>query len=276
MEIWQAAILGLVQGLTEFLPVSSSGHIAFFNAIFSSTTGSTIDVTFFTIILHLGTLVAVLVVFWRDVIALFKKPFKTLGLLVLATIPAGIVGVVIEFCRLDDILLARNCVGIVLSVFFLVTAVLLFVTEIIAKRRENVLPLCIKTVLPMGAAQALAILPGISRSGSTICAGTLAGCNREDVAKFSFLMSIPVILGSFFVELALGLYKGEIQQNFSDYGATLGWGVAIGFIIAAVAGLFAIKVMLKAIKKANYKWFSLYLVLISVTSLILQFTVFNA
>ncbi|MDE6666996.1 MAG: undecaprenyl-diphosphate phosphatase [Clostridia bacterium] len=272
MEIWQAAILGLVQGLTEFLPVSSSGHVAFFNAIFDSK----VDVTFFTLILHLGTLVAVCVVFWRDIIALFKKPFKTLGLLVLASIPAAVVGVIIEFCKLDDILLARSCVGIVLSVFFLVTATLLFVTEIVAKRRESVLPLCIKTALPMGFAQAVAVLPGISRSGSTICAGTLAGCNREDVAKFSFLMSIPVILGGFLVELVLGLYKGEIQQNFADYGATLGWSVALGFIISALAGLFAIKVMLKVIKKANYKWFSLYLVLMSITSLILQFTVFNA
>ncbi len=272
MEIWQAAILGLVQGLTEFLPVSSSGHVAFFNAVFDTR----MDVMFFTIILHLGTLVAVCVVFWRDIIDLFKKPFKTLGLLVLATIPAAVVGVVIEVCGLDDILLARNCVGIVLCVLFLVTAVLLFVTELVAKRRESVLPLCLKTAMPMGVAQAFAVLPGISRSGSTICAGTLAGCNREDVAKFSFLMSIPVILGGFFVELALGLYKGEIQQNFIDYGATLGWSVAIGFILSAVAGLFAIKVMLKVIKKANYKWFSLYLVLISITSLVLHFTVFNA
>lgn len=275
MTIWQAAILGLVQGLTEFLPVSSSGHVAFFNAVFTSSGGGSIDVTFFTLILHLGTLVAVCAVFCKDIIALFKKPFKTLGLLALATIPAAIAGVVIEVCGLDDILLARSCVGIVLCVFFLVTAVLLFVTEIIAKRRENVLPLCIKTALPMGFAQAVAVLPGISRSGSTICAGTLAGCNREYVAKFSFLMSIPVILGGFLVELVLGLYKGEIQQNFTDYGATLGWSVAIGFIISAIAGLFAIKVMLKVIKKANYKWFSLYLVLISVTSLVLQFTVFN-
>lgn len=277
MEIWQAAFLGLVQGLTEFLPVSSSGHIAFYDAIFKGATGgSGIDVMFFTIILHLGTLVAVCAVFWKDIIALFKKPFKTLGLLVLASIPAAIVGVIIELCKLDDIILAPNCVGIVLCVFFLVTAVLLFVTEMIAKHRENVLPLCLKTAMPMGVAQALAVLPGISRSGSTICAGTLAGCNKEDVAKFSFLMSIPVILGSFFVELALGLYKGEIQQNFTDCGATLGWGVAIGFIISAVAGLFAIKVMLKVIKNANYKWFSLYLVLMSIASLVLQFTVFNA
>ena len=119
MEIWQAAILGLVQGLTEFLPVSSSGHIAFFNAVFNTDA----DVMFFTLILHLGTLVAVCVIFWKDIIALFKKPFKTLGLLVLATIPAAVVGVAIEFCGLDEILLARNCVGIVLCVFFLVTAV---------------------------------------------------------------------------------------------------------------------------------------------------------
>ena len=88
-------------------------------------------------------------------------------------------------------------------------------------------------------------------------------------------MSIPVILGSFIVELASGLYKGEIQQNFADGGATLGWSVALGFIISAIAGLFAIKVMLKVIKKANYKWFSFYLVLISVTSIILHFTWFN-
>ncbi|MDE5667831.1 MAG: undecaprenyl-diphosphate phosphatase [Clostridia bacterium] len=272
MEIWQAAILGLVQGLTEFLPVSSSGHIAFFNAVFNTDA----DVMFFTLILHLGTLVAVCVIFWKDIIALFKKPFKTLGLLVLATIPAAVVGVAIEFCGLDEILLARNCVGIVLCVFFLVTAVLLFVTEMVAKRRVNVLPLCIKTTVPMGVAQAFAVLPGISRSGSTICAGTLAGCNSDDVAKFSFLMSIPVILGGFLVELVLGLYKGEIQQNFTDYGATLGWSVALGFIISAIAGLFAIKVMLKIIRKANYKWFSLYLVIISIASLVLHFTVFNA
>ena len=89
-------------------------------------------------------------------------------------------------------------------------------------------------------------------------------------------MSIPIILGGFLVELVLGLYKGEIQQNFTDYGATLGWSVALGFIISAIAGLFAIKVMLKIIKKANYKWFSLYLVIISITSLVLHFTVFNA
>lgn len=271
MEIWQAAIFGLLQGLTEFLPVSSSGHIAFYSAVLNINT----DVVFFSLILHLGTLVAVCTVFFKDIIALFKKPFKNLGLLVLATIPAGVVGVVIELLDLDEILLARDCVGIVLCVFFLTTAVIMFLTEFFAKRRENLLPLSIKTAMPMGVAQAFAVLPGISRSGSTIFAGTLAGCNAEDVAKFSFLMSIPVILGGFIVELAMGLYQGEIQQNFVDGGATFGWSVAIGFIISALSGLFAVKFMLKVIKKANYKWFGLYLVLISITSLVLHFTVFT-
>ncbi len=273
MEIWQAVILGLVQGLTEFLPVSSSGHVAFFQGVFGVNDD---DIAlFFTIILHLGTLVAVCVVFWREILELFKKPYKTLGLLVLATIPAAVTGLIFELVDADKVLLSTENMGIVLAVFFTVTATVLFVTEIVVKRRENVLPLCLKTTLPMGFAQALAVLPGISRSGSTICAGTLAGCKSEDVAKFSFIMSIPVILGSFVVELFMGLKDGEIQQSFQTGGATLGWSVALGFIISAIAGLFAIKVMLKVIKKANYKWFSLYLILMAVTCLVLHFTYFN-
>jgi len=273
MEIWQAVILGLVQGLTEFLPVSSSGHIAFFQGIFGI---SESDIAlFFTIILHLGTLVAVCVIFWRDILDLFKKPFHTLGFLILATIPAGLAGILFKLLDLDAVLLSPQYMGIILCVFFFITATVLFVTEMVVKRRQNTLPLCFKTVIPMGLAQALAVLPGISRSGSTICAGTLAGCRSEEVAKFSFIMSIPVILGSFLVELVMGLKDGEIQQSFTDGGATLGWSVALGFIVSAIAGLFAIKVMLKVIKKANYKWFSLYLVLLSVTCLVLHFTYFN-
>lgn len=273
MEIWQAVILGLVQGLTEFLPVSSSGHIAFFQGVFGI---SEDDIAlFYTIILHLGTLVAVCIVFWRDILDLFKKPFNKLGYLVLATIPAGVAGVVFKLFDLDAVLLNPKYMGIILAVFFLITATVLFITERVVKRRQNTLPLCFKTVIPMGLAQAVAVLPGISRSGSTICAGTLAGCNSEDVAKFSFIMSIPVILGSFVVELFMGLKDGEIQQSFVDGGSALGWSVALGFIVSAIAGLFAIKVMLNAIKKANYKWFSLYLVLLSVTCLILHFTYFN-
>lgn len=272
MQIWQAVILGFVQGLTEFLPVSSSGHIAFLQGVFGINDSDT--ALFFTIILHLGTLVAVCSVFWRDILALFKKPFKTLGYLIIATVPAGITGILFKIFDLDDIFFGRY-MWVCLAVFFFSTAVLLLVTEIVAKRRENLLPLSFKTVIPMGLAQAVAVLPGISRSGSTICAGTLAGCQKEEVAKFSFIMSIPVILGSFIVELASGIASGEIGQSFSEGGATLGWSVALGFIVSAAAGLFAIKIMLKVIKKANYKWFSAYLTAMSVICIVLQFTVFR-
>ena len=264
MEIWQAIVLGFTQGLTEFLPVSSSGHLAFIMRVFGVSEGG----LFFSIILHLGTLVAVCTIYFKDIIALFKKPFKTLGFLIIASIPAAIVGFLLEDI-IDDKLLGSDYLGIILAVFFTVTATVLFVTEIFAKKRQNELPLCWRTVIPMGLAQAIAVLPGISRSGSTICAGTLAGGKSEEVAKFSFLMSIPVILGSFVVSLAKGLYKGDIQADFAANGSVYGWCIALGFIISAISGLFAIKVMLKVIQKANYKWFSLYLVLLAITCIIL-------
>ena len=265
MEIWQAVVLGLTQGLTEFLPVSSSGHLVFLQRIFGISEGG----LFFNIILHLGTLVAVCAVFWRDILALFKKPFHTFGFLVIASVPAAIVGFLLEDI-IDGWGQNFEYIGVLLAVFFVITASVLFATEMIAKKRQNELPLCWRTVIPMGLAQAVAVLPGISRSGSTICAGTLAGGKSEDIAKFSFLMSIPVILGSFVYSLIKGLVKGEIQQDFIDNGATYGWCIALGFIISALVGLFAVKIMLKAIQKANYKWFSLYLVLLAITCVVLQ------
>lgn len=269
MEIWQAIVLGLVQGLTEFLPVSSSGHLSFFQNVLGV---STSNAQFISLILHLGTLVAVCIIFFKDILSLFKKPFKTLGLLVLATIPAVILGVVAELLEIDYYFYDWQYAAILLCICFLVTAAVLYVTELIAKRRNNALPICLKTAIPMGLAQAFAILPGISRSGSTICAGTIAGGKSEDIAKFSFLMSIPVILGGFVLELGKGLIDGSLKSDFAANGATYGWAIALGFIVSAVAGLFAIKVMLKAIQKANYKWFSLYLVLIAITCIVLQCT----
>ncbi len=165
-------------------------------------------------------------------------------------------------------------VGVVLAVFFTFTAAVLFATEVFAKRRKRELPLCWRTTLPMGFAQAVAILPGVSRSGSTIAAGTFAGGTAEDVSRFSFLMSIPVILGSFAVELIKGIIDKEqgFAYSFEVAGPQFGWCIAIGLIVSTIAGLFAIKVMLAAIKKANYKWFSVYLVLLAITCVVLQCT----
>ena len=265
MEIWQSIVLGLTQGLTEFLPVSSSGHLVFLQRIFHISSGG----LFFNIILHLGTLVAVCAVFWKDIIDLFKKPYKTLLYLVVASIPAAIIGVLLED-TIDELGENFAYIGVLLAIFFLITASVLFATEIIAKRRKNELPLCWRTIIPMGLAQAVAVLPGISRSGSTICAGTLAGGKSEDIAKFSFLMSIPIILGSFVFSLIKNLANGKIQQDFIENSGSYGACIALGFIISAAVGLFAVKVMLKVIQKANYKWFSLYLLLLAIACIVLQ------
>lgn len=267
MQIWQAIVLGLSQGLAEFLPVSSSGHLIFLQRILNVNIGDA-DL-FFDIILHMGTLVAVCVIFWRDILDLFKKPFKTLLYLVVATIPAGVAGLLLDDV-IDEHIVQGAFVGIYLAVFFLLTAGFLLATEIYAKRRSKILPLSFRTTLPMGFAQAVALLPGISRSGSTIAAGTFAGGSSEDVSKFSFLMSIPVILGSFAVKLVKGVADGSLSSSFQSAGPNIGWCIAVGFAVSAIAGLFAIKVMLKVIKKADYKWFSLYLTLLAVVCVILH------
>ncbi len=255
-SVWKSIILGTVQGLTEFLPVSSSGHLSLLQRVLGFDLSG---MTFLNVMLHFGTLVAVVVVFWRDILALFKRPLKPLLMLVVATIPAGVVGLL---CNdgINDLFAGERGLAY-LAVCFAVTAAVMLVTETVAKRRKKHTPLGWSNTVPMGLAQALALFPGISRSGSTIAAGTVSGAKANDVAKFSFLMSIPVILGSFAVELK--------DVVFAESGYQIGTneivGTVIGVVFAAVSGFFAIKVMMKVIGKANYKWFSLYLVLLSLT-----------
>lgn len=255
--IWKSGVLGIVQGLTEFLPVSSSGHLTFLQ-ILGVNFGEGMTM-FINILMHLGTLVAVVIVFWRDILALFKKPFKTLFMLIVATIPAGVVGLLFS----DDIdaFFTGEKALLNLSVCFAATAALLLVCEIVAKKQKQPHDLGWGSSLAMGFTQAIALFPGISRSGSTIVAGTIAGTKREEVAKFSFLMSIPVILGSFAVEVLGIIREPESVAGFGTNGIV---GMIVGILLAMVFGFLAIKLMLKIIRKANYVWFSVYLVALSV------------
>ncbi len=257
--VWKSGVLGAVQGLTEFLPVSSSGHLTFLQKILGYDLGGG-SMTFINVMLHLGTLVAVIAVFWRDILALFRKPFKTLLMLIVATIPAGVVGLL--FSEQIDALFDGPKGMISLAVCFALTGLLLLIAELVAKRRSTQRPLGWGGAVGMGLMQAVALFPGISRSGSTIVAGTLTGARREDVARFSFLMSIPVILGSFAVEV----YGVAREPSAITAIGTNGWvGMAVGIVLAAVFGFLAIKLMLRVIRKANYMWFSVYLVCLSLT-----------
>lgn len=255
MEIWQAIVLGAIQGFTEFLPVSSSGHLMLLQNWFGITEGA----LFFTIMLHVGTLIPVCIVLFKQILELFKKPFKSLLYLVVATIPAGILGIVFALFLDIDAIFANNIW--LLSITFTITAVELLVAESTSKRLPLINPIDTKTSLTMGFGQMVGVFPGISRSGTTITFGTFARVEKSKNADFTFLMSIPIILAAVLLEG----FDLVAEGSFTSIDVL---PLVIGVLTSALTGYIAITFMLKIIKKADYKWFSLYLVLLSITNFV--------
>lgn len=258
MEIWQAIVLGAVQGFAEFLPISSSGHLMLIQKWFGISGESAF---FYSVMLHVGTLIPVIVVLWKQIVGLFKKPFNRLGYLVLATIPAAVVGVIFSVViDLDGYFMEMLWL---LGITFLLTAGELLFAEWRCKKVEMINPINVKTSLIMGAGQAVGVIPGLSRSGTTITAGCLGKVNREENASFTFLMSIPIILAAAAMETVKVIKGGVGDINVA--------ALLLGMLMAMVCGYISIRFMLNMIKKANYKWFSLYLVLISAGTFVTAF-----
>ena len=249
-EILISIVLGIIQGISEFLPVSSSGHLALFLDIFNVSENQ----LFLTVMLHLGTLLAVVVFYFKTLLNLLKKGNrKTIFYLFIATIPAGIFMILLK--PLIDNLFSSTTF---LWVGFFLTSIILWLTDKVGKKITAPRPLNLKMALSMGLGQAFAIFPGISRSGSTIASGIiLANGEKTTVADFSFLMSIPIILGSFVVEVS--------TVDFSSINLL---PTLLGVLSAFITGLFAIKFMLRLIKNCNFKWFSLYLIIIGLITFI--------
>lgn len=256
MNLFFAIILGLTQGFTEFLPISSSGHLVLLEKIFNITNGCLL----FDIVLHLGTLLAVFICFRKDILYLIKNPFcdDTLKLYT-ATIPTLIIAL------LFNDFFEKTFQGNALFISFFITAIFLIIAEIVSHKSYQYKPLSYKKAFVVGIFQGLAIMPGLSRSGSTITACMVQGIKRQESAKFSFLLSIPIIIASAFYEV-LKLPTSSITIPFSYF--------IIGFIFAAFAGVVSIKLMLKIIRKANYFYFSLYLILLSIILFLNQYFFF--
>lgn len=254
MEIWQAILLGAIQGFTEFLPVSSSGHLLLLQNWFGITEGA----LFFSLMLHVGTLVPVIIVLWKEILSTLKRPYNKFLYWVIASIPAGIMGIIFSVVIDLDELFANNIW--LLAITFLLTAGELIFAEQRAKKVELNNGINLKSSFIMGIGQACGVLPGLSRSGTTITFGTIAKVKKEENANFSFLMSIPIIVAAVALELLKGVKNG--------FGGIDALPLAFGMITAMVTGYVSIKFMLKIIKKANYKWFSLYLVLIAIATVI--------
>ena len=253
MEIWQSIILGITQGLTEFLPVSSSGHLVLVqNAMGLADIPIMYDVMF-----HLGTLVAVVLVMYREIAAIFAHPVKNhLVVLIIATIPAAVVGF------LFNDLFEEAFSGTFLGICFILTAVILMLGEFIYDRHKTKYDISLYSGISMGLMQALALFPGISRSGSTIAGGLFFGVNGTKAANFAFLMSIPIILGS----LASEVLKLK-DTGFGDIDMA---PMAVGTVVAAVAGFFAVKFMLKLIKERKLTGFAIYVTALGIFVLIDQ------
>ncbi len=254
MSILEAIILGIVQGLAEFLPISSSGHLV----LTKNVLGIQESNMFFDVLLHIGTLIPIFIVYWKDIWELIKKPFqKYVYLLVIATIPAVVITLLFE--ETFETLFQGT---IFLGVGFIITGTLLLFTDrprTLTKKDKNITYI---DALIIGVFQGFAITPAVSRSGSTITASILRGLDRETAAKFSFLMSIPAIGGAFVLQL-FKLFTGEFYINQSDMIPYIA-----GFFASMLSGYLAIRFMLVLIKKAKLKYFSYYVYTIGVLIII--------
>ncbi|MDD6306267.1 MAG: undecaprenyl-diphosphate phosphatase [Clostridiales bacterium] len=285
MSLLQAILMGMIQGLTEFLPVSSSGHLAIFKILFGVDTDTGI---LYDVLLHVGTLAAICLVYYKDIwkmivegcciirdvavnVVLFfknkatseKKPYrrivnssyrKFVMLVIVSTIPTGIIGVVGG----DAVEMASEIL-IVPGICLIVTAVLLFIADHTKEGDKLPKSVTYTNAFGIGIAQGIATLPGLSRSGTTITACLLSGFNRNFAVKYSFIMSIPAILGALVLQL----------KDFSEIDVT-GTEVSyyiIGMLIAAVVGYICIKTMLVIVRRKKFTGFAIYCLIVGAISI---------
>lgn len=263
MTWWEAFILGLVQGLTEFLPVSSSGHLEIGQALLGTAGEENLT---FAIVVHTATVLATIVVFWKQIVELFRGTFMTktwnsekqyVAKIFLSMIPVFVVGMFFK----DEVEAFFGNGLMLVGICLIVTAALLALSEWISKRRSAGHEVTYRDALLIGCAQAVAVLPGLSRSGTTIATGLLCGVKKEEVAKFSFLMVLIPILGEAFLSL-IDILKGEETT-------TLGWlPLVVGFIAAFVSGAFACRFMIEIVRKQKLIYFAIYCLLVGAVAVV--------
>ncbi len=262
--VFQAAVVGIIQGLTEFIPVSSSAHLELVPWIFGWESDALIGSLAFDVFLHLGTLVALLVVFGGDWLRYIRAALASIRerrigddperrlawLLVLATIPAALIGFAFEDLIETTFHGDSDAARLAIAAFLVVGAVILWLADRLGSRRREMNDLRAPSALAVGLSQAAALLPGISRSGATISAGLAIGLTREAAARFSFLLATPITLGA-------GLY-GSRRLLTEPHSGTEWVAIVVGFVAAAVAGMIAIRFLLAWLRERSVAVFSLY------------------
>lgn len=259
LSVWQAAFLGLVQGLTEILPVSSSAHLKILPWLLWNID----DIGAFDVALHAGTLLAIVLFFFKDWVSLIVGAYKTVVkkeenfggkmffYLVIATIPGGLIGFILDKF-FEDVLDQPVVIGIAL----IVMGIVFYLVDKYAKSKTKYTEMTLKQTSLIGLSQALAFIPGVSRSGITITTARAMGVERESAARFSFMLSAPIVLGATILKL-------------KDFTFSLPFFV--GVLISFLVGLFVIKFLLEYLKKGSYKAFAIYRVIFGLIILIKVF-----
>lgn len=256
MVLWKSIVLGIVQGLTEFLPVSSSGHLVVWSGILKADSTLAFDVA-----LHFGSLIALIIFFWGDVAGLFRGFLATFRsslsheearkrnmfwLIVVSVVPSGVAGVLLS-ATIEKAFASYY----VVAAMFLVTAILLLLQHFSSTTR-TIREVGWKDALIIGIGQVFALLPGLSRSGTTMSVGVYRGLRQEDAAHYSFLMAIPTIAGAAIFKL-----KDFLQTTISSNALT---EVGIGIVVSVLTSLVAIGLLLQIARKGKMQWFALYCV----------------
>ncbi|TNJ44211.1 undecaprenyl-diphosphate phosphatase [Tamlana fucoidanivorans] len=262
MEIIDAIVLGIIQGLTEFLPVSSSGHLELGKAILGDHSVPE-ESLLFTVVLHFATALSTIVVFRKDILELIKGALKFewnddlqfIAKIAISMIPAVIVGLFFEE-QLEQ-LFGGNIV--LVGFMLIITAALLYLAD---KAKDTSKKVSFKNAFVIGISQAVAMLPGISRSGATISTSVLLGNDKTKAARFSFLMVVPLIFG----KIAKDVLSGDLSYNSGNFTA-----LSIGFIAAFIAGLFACTWMIALVKKSRLTYFAIYCAIVGVIAIIFSF-----
>ena len=257
MSWWEALVLGIIQGLTEFLPVSSSGHLEIGQALFGTAGEENLT---FAVVVHTATVLATIVILWREIAQLFKGTFCTLqwnaekdyvAKILVSMIPVFIVGMFFK----DEVEAFFGNGLLLVGICLIVTACLLYLSEWLSKRLaakgKQGHDVTYRDAFVIGLAQAVAVLPGLSRSGTTIATGLLCGVKKESVAQFSFLMVLIPILGEAFLDL-VKLLQGEIVSNLGIVP------LLVGFVAAFVTGCLACKFMLEIVRRQKLVYFAIY------------------
>lgn len=285
MSLWKAILLGLIQGITEFLPVSSSGHLAIFQYIFKVNTDTGM---LFEVMLHLGTLISVCIVFWKDIRKLFiegihilvdafvnlkikftksdekyrrivTNAYRKFVLLILATsVPTALIGLI-----LNNVMEAATNSLLVPGICLIINAIILLVVGSLPGGKKKVKKTSYKEAAVIGVAQGLAVMPGISRSGSTISACLGLGFDRSFAVKYSFIASLSAIIGANLLELR------HLGEAVSSGGEILYYVVAM--IVAGIAGYICIRIMMRVVSEKKFSYFAYYCAIVGVLSLIFHF-----